>query len=256
MIDSPKTDSPKTDPANADLVIALDAPDAPAAEGLMRKLEGLPVVYKVGLELFLGVDKSWIRGLTSAGKRVFLDLKLHDIPNTVAQASVQAARLGVEFLSIHLAGGSRMFDEVDRAMSEALATGAIGVRPRILGISVLTSFCEEEWRANVAHLAHLDSVRPIEEAVLHFSDLAQSHPAIDGMVCSPREVMAVRARNPGLYLMVPGIRFEGQAANDQARVMTPKEARDAGASAIVVGRPITRAEDPRRMAEMILKELS
>jgi orotidine-5'-phosphate decarboxylase len=250
------SDSPKTDPAKTDLVIALDAPDAAAAEALMQKLEGLPVVYKVGLELFLGVDKRWVRDLTSAGKRVFLDLKLHDIPNTVAQASVQAARLGVEFLSIHLAGGSRMFDEVDRAMSEALAAGVAGIKPRILGISVLTSFKEEEWRANVAHLAHLDSIRPIEEAVLHFSDMAQSHPAVSGMVCSPREVAAVKARNPGLYLMVPGIRYEGQAANDQARVMTPREARLAGASAIVVGRPITLAEDPRRMAEAMMKDLA
>jgi len=239
-----------------DLVIALDADSSSRAEALMQKLSGLPVVYKVGLELFLGVEKAWVKNLTSSGKRVFLDLKLHDIPNTVAQASVQAARLGVEFLSIHLAGGSRMFDEVERALTEALASRSVGLKPKILGISVLTSFSEEEWRANVAHLAQLPSVRPIEEAVLHFSDLARSHPGIHGMVCSPQEAASVKARNPELYLMVPGIRFEGQSSDDQSRVMTPAQARRAGATAIVVGRPITRAEDPRRMAEMILKDLS
>jgi orotidine-5'-phosphate decarboxylase len=239
-----------------DLVVALDAPDAATAGELIEKLSGLPVVYKVGLELFLGIEKSWVKTLTAGGKRVFLDLKLHDIPNTVAQASVQAARLGVEFLSIHLSGGSRMFDEVERALTETLATGSIGVKPKVLGISVLTSFSEEEWRANVAHFAPLPSIRSIEEAVLHFSDLARSHPGIHGMVCSPREALPVKTRNPELYLMVPGIRFEGQGRDDQSRVMTPSEARKAGASAIVVGRPITRAEDPRRMVEMILKDLS
>lgn len=242
--------------AGTDLVVAIDAPDAVRAEALIQELSGLPVVYKVGLELFLGVEKSWVKSLASGGRRVFLDLKLHDIPNTVAQASVQAAKLGVEFLSIHLAGGTRMFDEVERALTEALATGAIEVKPKILGISVLTSFNEEEWRANVAHLAALPSIRPIEEAVLHFSDMARSHPGIQGMVCSPREVATVKARNPELSLVVPGIRFEGQRVDDQSRVMTPAEARKAGASAIVVGRPITRADDPRRMAEMILKDLS
>ena len=169
------------------IILALDVDTADEALGWARRLRGRVGTCKVGLQLYLRDGQKVLSGLASLGVPVFLDLKFHDIPNTVAQASVQAARLGVEFLSIHLAGGSRMFDEVDRAMSEALATGAIGVRPRILGISVLTSFCEEEWRANVAHLAHLDSVRPIEEAVLHFSDLAQSHPAIGGMVCSPQD---------------------------------------------------------------------
>jgi orotidine-5'-phosphate decarboxylase len=240
---------------SVDLVVALDFPERAPAEALIEKLSGLPVVYKVGLELFIASDPAWVKSLTAAGKRVFLDLKLHDIPNTVAMASIQAAKLGVEFLTVHLSGGSRMLDEIDFRMKDALDSGLIRRRPKILGVSVLTSFQEEEWSANVSHVSKLSGIRTIEESVVRYSDLASLNPCVDGMVCSPKEVAAVRAKYPELFLMIPGIRMAGGNLNDQKRVMTPSEAKAAGASAIVVGRPITESRDPRGAALEILKEI-
>jgi orotidine-5'-phosphate decarboxylase len=238
-----------------ELVVALDFNERGEAEALMEKLEGLPVVYKVGLELFLSVGPSWVQTLTSVGQRVFLDLKFHDIPNTVAQAVVQAAKTGAEFTTVHLSGGSRMLDEIDLKLTEALAAGEILARPKVLGVSVLTSFHEEEWIAQVSHVAKLSGVRSIEDSVQHFASLAEEHPAVQGMVCSPKEVERVRLKRPHLYLMVPGIRPEGTPTHDQSRVMTPREAKLAGASAIVVGRPITKAPDPRAATLAILGEI-
>ncbi len=238
-----------------ELVVALDFSERSEAEQLMEKLEGLPVIYKVGLELFLATGASWVQTLCSLGHRVFLDLKFHDIPNTAAQAVVQGAKTGAEFITVHLSGGRRMLDEIDLKLSEALAGGQIGSRPKILGVSVLTSFHEEEWIANVSHMAKISGVRPISDSVQHFASLAHDHPAVQGMVCSPKEIMIVRTKHPQLFLMVPGIRPEGAPAHDQSRVMTPKEAREAGASAVVVGRPITRAQDPRAAAMAILGDL-
>jgi len=221
----------------------------------MDELHGLPVIYKIGLELFLSSDAQWIQAITASGERVFLDLKFHDIPNTVAQAAVRASKLGVEFMTVHLSGGKRMLDEIDIRLQEAMITGEILNRPKILGVSVLTSFLEEEWVANVSRMAKLTGVRTIQDTVLHFADLAHSHPAIQGMVCSPKEIEAVRFKYPELYLMIPGIRMDGSPLNDQARVRTPAQAAKAGASAIVVGRPITQSENPRKITETYLKEL-
>ena len=241
---------------NTDLVVALDYSDPKKAEALIRELQGLPVVFKVGLELYLSANSSWVRALSSSGARVFLDLKFHDIPNTVAQATVMAAKIGVEFLTVHLAGGKRMLDEIDLRLSEAQVSGEIPRRPKVLGVSVLTSFQEEEWVANVSHMAKVSGARTIEETVIHFADLAVQHPGVQGMVCSPKEVGPVRMKYPDLFLMVPGIRLEGSAMHDQKRVMTPSQAKKAGANAIVVGRPITEAPNPRKSAEIFLQELS
>ncbi|NDG85951.1 MAG: orotidine-5'-phosphate decarboxylase [Proteobacteria bacterium] len=241
---------------STELVVALDYSEPKKAEALIEKLKGLPVIYKVGLELYLAADSQWVRGLTSRGERIFLDLKFHDIPNTVAQAVIRAAGLGVEFVTVHLSGGKRMLDEIDARLGEAMNVGAIRSRPKVLGVSVLTSFAEEDWVANVSHMAKLSGLRSIEETVVHFADLASQHPGVQGMVCSPKEVEPVRTKYPDLYLMIPGIRMEGESHQDQKRVMTPASARKAGANAIVVGRSITLASDPRAAAEAILKELA
>jgi orotidine-5'-phosphate decarboxylase len=238
-----------------ELVVALDYSERKSAEILMDELHGLPVVYKIGLELFMSVDSNWIQAITGSGERVFLDLKFHDIPNTVAQAAVKASKLGVEFMTVHLSGGKRMLDELDIRLQEATISGEITSRPKILGVSVLTSFQEEEWVANVSRMAKLTGVRTIQDTVNHFADLAHSHPAVQGMVCSPKEIEAVRFKYPELYLMIPGVRMEGAALNDQARVMTPAQAMKAGASAIVVGRPITQSQNPRKSAEEFLREI-
>ena len=239
-----------------ELVVALDFNDQDKATELMDKLSGLPVIYKIGLELFLSADSHWLQSVASSGTRLFIDLKLHDIPNTVASAMVRVAKLGAEFATVHLSGGSRMLDELAHRLQDALLTGEIITKPRILGVSVLTSFKEEEWVANVSHMAKLSGVRNIEDSVMHFAALASEHKGVQGMVCSPHEVEAIRAKYPTLYLMVPGIRPEGAESGDQSRVMTPAEAMAKGASAIVVGRPVTKSKDPRAVVEQILKDIS
>jgi orotidine-5'-phosphate decarboxylase len=241
---------------NTELVVALDFADTESAEKLMAELKDLPVIYKVGLELFMSAGPLWVKSLTDRGVRIFLDLKFHDIPNTVGAAVLQGASLGVEFMTLHLSGGRRMLDEVSTQLKELELKGTLKKRPKLLGVSVLTSFKEEEWIASVSNVAKLGSIRTIADSVMHYSNLAFDHPAIFGMVCSSHEVESIRRKYAKLFLMVPGIRPKGISANDQNRVMTPAEAMSAGASAIVVGRPITQASNPRQMAESILKDIS
>ena len=245
----------KTGQHPTELVVALDYPNAEQAEALIAQLAGLPVTYKVGLELFLSAGPQWVKRMTARGYHVFLDLKFHDIPNTVAQAVIQANMMGVEFVTVHLAGGKRMLDEIEIAFREAELSGKIKTRVRVLGVSVLTSFKEEEWIANVSQVAKLTAVRTIEESVLRYAALANDHEGVGGLVCSPKEVVAIRARFPDLFLMIPGIRLAGGSQHDQNRVMTPAGAKLVGASAIVVGRPIIQAPNPREVAEEILKDI-
>jgi orotidine-5'-phosphate decarboxylase len=241
---------------STELVVALDFNDIKKAEAVIHDLVDLPVIYKIGLELYLSAHSKWTEAVCASHLRIFLDLKLHDIPNTTAAAIVQVAKLGAEFTTVHLSGGKRMLDEIDIRLQEAMLSGEITKRPKVLGVSVLTSFKEEEWIANVSNMAKVTGVRTIDDTVMHFANLAHDHPGVQGMVCSPKEVANIRAKYPQVFLMVPGIRPEGSASNDQSRVMTPGEARSAGASAIVVGRPITQAKSPRQMTEEILKEIS
>lgn len=223
-----------------DLAVALDFPSVGQAEELLTNLEGLPVVYKIGLELFLVAGPTWVKNLAASGLRIFLDLKFYDIPNTVARAVSQAASMGVEFTTVHLMGGKKMFDTLEMA-------------PKILGVSVLTSFSEGEWNENVMKVAR--EPLTIEQSILNGAALADSHSKIFGLVCSPKEIAPIRKLYPNLFLLVPGIRPEGSSTDDQARTMTPAEAAKAGASMIVVGRPITKASNPRLITEQILKEI-
>lgn len=228
-----------------ELAVALDFAEVRYAEGLMGDLAGLPVVYKVGLELFMSVGPDWVGLQCERGYRIFLDLKLHDIPNTVANALKQAVDLGVEYTTVHLAGGPRMIEGAEIPSDSKL---------KIIGVSVLTSFSDKDWVEAQSNFAHHPF--SIEKAVLSFADLASHHPKISGMVCSAREVALVRAKYPEIALVVPGIRPLGVTNDDQSRVMTPKEAALAGASMIVMGRPITKAPNARQVAEQTLKEIS
>ncbi len=239
-----------------ELAVALDFSTVALAEKLISDLRGLPVIYKVGLELFLSAGPDWVKRFASRGNRIFLDLKFHDIPNTVAKAVIQASGLGAEFTTIHLSGGKDMLNEIEIQMKQAEIATSRPTSIRVLGVTVLTSFKEEAWIANVSNTAKLTAVRPLEDAVMHFASLAASHPAVSGIVCSAKEVSMIREKHKDLYLMVPGIRNKGESTHDQSRVMTPAEAMAAGASAIVVGRPITQAADPRQVTESILKEIS
>lgn len=231
-----------------ELIVALDFARTDQAFQLVEQLKGLPVLYKVGFELFMAGGSEFIRELVHRKCRVFLDLKFHDIPNTVARAALQAALMHVEMFTLHLAGGSSMVRAVAQELEQIPA-----LRPKILGVTVLTSFDDVRWAEVTKSLTtHASSV---SESVIGLASHAAGWGA-DGVVCSAFELEAIQEQAPGLYKVVPGIRPEGYETHDQARVMTPSQARAAGADAIVMGRPITQAKDPRRVVESVIKDLS
>lgn len=233
---------------STELIVALDFPRADRAMEIVDALNGLPVIYKVGFELFMGAGPDFVRELVHRKCRVFLDLKFHDIPNTVARAALMASLLHVEMFTVHLSGGSHMVREVAQTLQDIPS-----LKPKLIGVSVLTSFDDVRWaevtKALTGHAVDAD------DSVAGLVEHAAGWGA-DGVVCSALELEMVRSQFPGLYTVVPGIRPPGTEANDQRRVMTPAQAREAGAHAIVVGRPITEAKDPRAMVESILKDLS
>ncbi|MFZ9595200.1 MAG: orotidine-5'-phosphate decarboxylase [Bdellovibrionia bacterium] len=231
-----------------ELIVALDFPRVEPAWECIEALKGLPVIFKVGLELYMHGGSDWIRELVHQKKRVFLDLKFHDIPQTVARAAHQAALLHVEMFTLHLLGGSAMIQAVNDELAEFPA-----LKPRVLGVSVLTSFDDVRWaevtRALTGHAME------VSHSVEGLVNQLPAWGGVDGVVCSALELSEIRAQYPHLYTVVPGIRPQGSPAQDQARVTTPEQAKKWGASAIVVGRPITQAADPRGVAEAILAEL-
>lgn len=229
------------------LIAALDVPTRAAAEQLVTRLGDSVSFYKVGMELFYALGGDIVTWLKEQEKKVFLDLKLHDIPNTVGNGLCSLLRLRPDILNVHTAGGLRMM----KAAREALhaATDREGVLcPKLIGVTVLTSMDAEDW----AGLGHTGEVA---DAVLRRAQLAQEA-GLDGVVASPAETEAIRRTCGEDFLIVtPGIRPAGVSHDDQRRVMTPEGAIRAGASQIVVGRAIYAAEDPRMAAESILKEM-
>jgi orotidine-5'-phosphate decarboxylase len=214
----------------AELIVALDLPERAEALALVDRLGPDARFYKVGLELFTRVGPEVLRELRMRERAVFLDLKLHDIPNTVAAAAGAAAEHGVELLTVHASGGTRMISAAREAVE--------GSGTRLLAVTVLTSMSE----AGLS-LARGVPSSPRDE-VLRLADLAMEHGA-HGVVASPLEVALLRARlGPDALLVTPGIRLGGEDAHDQARVSTPQEAVRAGADFLVVGRTISRATDP------------
>ncbi|WP_207482117.1 orotidine-5'-phosphate decarboxylase [Arenibaculum pallidiluteum] len=204
---------------------------------------------KLGLEFFMAQGPAGIRAVIGdAGPPLFLDLKLHDIPNTVAGAIRSVAPLAPRFLTVHASGGPAMLRAAADAAGEAAAKAGV-TPPRLLAVTVLTSLDEGDLEA-------VGQRGPVLEQVLRLAETAQRS-GIDGVVCSPAEVTALRARcGAGLTLMVPGIRPAGTAVGDQKRVMTPAEAVAAGADFLVIGRPITQAGDPAAAARGIAAELA
>jgi orotidine-5'-phosphate decarboxylase len=217
--------------------VALDVETVEAARALVGKLGDAPAAVKVGLELFTAVGPEALRGY---GRDVFLDLKLHDIPETVRRAAQRAARHGARWLTTHAAGG--------RAMLEAAVDGA-GRDCGVLAVTVLTSMEQADLTADGHSF-------PLDELVVRRARLA-IEAGCAGIVCSPREAAAVRAAiGPGAFIVTPGVRPAGAAHGDQRRVDTPRAAIAAGASAIVIGRPIRDAADPGAALRTILAELS
>ncbi len=220
------------------LIVALDVPDAESARALARRLSGHVGMLKVGSQLFTAAGPGLVRELVAQGQRVFLDLKFHDIPNTVAGAVESAARLGVSLLDVHGLGG--------RAMIEAAARARGGAG--LLAITILTSHDQ-------ATLAEIGLAGSTADSVRRLARLAQEGGA-NGVVCSPQEAALVReACGSGFLIVTPGIRPAGAALGDQARVATPATALQAGADYLVVGRPITAAADPAAAADAIVAEM-
>ena len=229
------------------IIVALDTPQRDRALELVRILRGQVILFKVGLELYTAAGPSIVKDLKGLGAEVFLDLKFHDIPNTVARAVVEAARLGVALTDLHLSGGSAM---VRRAVDELSAVCDLHRirRPALLGITVLTSLGQED-------LARLGIGRTPEDQVLSLAE-AGKEAGLDGVVASARELPALRKRfGPDWILVTPGIRPEGSPADDQVRTLTPREAVEAGADYLVIGRPITGAPDPCAAVREILRSL-
>src|SRR5262245_32937370 len=223
---------------NPPFFIALDMTDPLKAAQLASRLRGHMGGIKLGLEFFNANGPSGVRQVIQRGERLFLDLKLHDIPNTVAGAVRAVVPLAPYLVTVHAAGGGAMMRAALDAAGET-ATKLSQPRSRIIAVTVLTSLADGDLQATGQKGPMLDQVRRLTQ-------LAQES-GIDGVVCSPHEVAALRAEcGPDFLLVVPGIRPNWAAAGDQKRVMTPGEALRAGASYLVIGRPITGAENPAR----------
>ncbi|MGH9771327.1 MAG: orotidine-5'-phosphate decarboxylase [Candidatus Acidiferrales bacterium] len=231
-------------PAAAErLIVALDLPSTDAALRMAEKLHGHAGMFKVGMELFGAEGPALPRQLVSRSEGVFLDLKFHDIPNTVRAAAREAAQLGVRMINVHASGGRQMM-----AAAREGAESAGARRPLALAVTVLTSLAAED-------LSEIGLAGTPEEAVIRLARLAQSA-GMDGVVASAREAAAIReACGSEFVIVTPGIRPAASAVQDQARVSTPADAIRAGADYLVVGRPITGAADPAAAAEAVAAEI-
>ena len=229
------------------VIVALDFADTAPALALAARLDPSSCALKVGKELFTSADAGLVRELVRRGFRVFLDLKFHDIPNTVAQACAAATRLGVWMLNVHASGGPAMLAAARDAVTTTAAEAGVS-RPLLIAVTVLTSL-------SAADLAAIGIDATPEQQVLRLARLAQSQ-GLDGVVCSAQEAARLRAAcGPGFKLVTPGIRLAGDAKGDQSRVVTPVDAVRLGADYLVVGRPITQAKDPRATLESIRESL-
>lgn len=223
------------------LIVALDVDNMERARVLVDELGPHVGMFKVGKELFTAEGPQIVRSIVEGGGRVFLDLKFHDIPNTVAKAVGAAAQLGAFFVTLHVAGG--------RAMLEAAASALPAEGTQLLGVTVLTSHTD-------ATLAETGMRGTVVDTVRQLTRLAHES-GIDGVVCSPHEIPLIREiAGDDLVIVTPGIRPRGAAKGDQARVTTPGEALRLGCDYIVVGRPITEAASPSDAARAIVDELS
>lgn len=230
------------DSFDSKVIVALDYPDAGSAMQLVNQLNPRMCKLKVGKELFTAAGPEFVRSLVKLGFKVFLDLKFHDIPNTVASACAVAADLGVWMMNVHASGGRRMMESaVERLAGRS-------ERPLLIGVTVLTSLSQQE-------IAEIGYPGTPAENVSRLAALAQDS-GLDGVVCSPREARQLRTELGGDFLLVtPGVRPASASLDDQTRVMTPADAIAAGASYLVVGRPITAAQDPLAALQAINAEI-
>ncbi|WP_106768279.1 orotidine-5'-phosphate decarboxylase [Paenibacillus faecalis] len=231
------------------LMVALDYPDAAQAAELVQKLEGIPCYMKVGMELFYTAGPDFVRSLKEKGYSVFLDLKMHDIPNTVRGGAHSLTRLGVDMFNVHAAGGLDMMRAAKAGAEAAVAETPGLVMPVIIAVTQLTS------TSQVVMNEEIGVGGTVEESVVRYASLAKKA-GLHGVVASSLEVEAISAAcGRDFKTITPGIRPEGSVTGDQARVLTPGQAIVRGSHYLVVGRPITTAPDPRLAAEQIIEEM-
>lgn len=236
--------------AAAQVMIALDRPSAEEALALAAQLEGAGCWMKVGMELFYAAGPAVVRELKTRGFKVFLDLKLHDIPNTVRGGARSITRLGVDLFNIHAAGGHAMMAAAVEGVQEALEGGEAERAPILIAVTQLTSTSRQVLNQEIRIPGS------VEETVVAYARLAQQA-GLQGVVASPHEVAAVKeACSQSFITVTPGIRPQGAATGDQSRVMTPREAVTVGTDFLVIGRPITGAANPAEALDTIIKEMT
>ena len=230
------------------IIAALDVPTAEQALKLAKEIAPAVGAFKIGSELFTAAGPDIVKKVRGTGAAVFLDLKFHDIPNTVAKAVASATRLDVQMLTIHTSGGSDMMRVAEESAQKTAAQAGLNA-PLVLGVTVLTSMDSNA-------LAEIGCEANAGKQVERLAQLAVQA-GLRGLVCSPLEIADLRQLLPAkIQLVTPGIRTGAEKSDDQKRTLTPREAMDAGASWLVIGRPIYAAQNPRQAAEKILATLS
>ena len=230
------------------LIAALDVATVEQARRLVVQLRDVVGMFKVGSQLFTAAGPELVREIVNGGNQVFLDLKFHDIPNTVAAAGVEATRLGVSIFNVHASGGSEMMERTAQAVSETAQKEQLP-KPKVIAVTLLTS-------ANEATLREIGIDAPPDKLVTHLARMAASA-GLDGVVASAMEAPVIRtATAPDFLIVTPGVRPAGGTAADQKRITTPREAIERGADYIVVGRPILNASDPVLAAAQIVEEIT
>lgn len=226
------------------LIVALDVADAKSAQKIVHRLGKEVLFYKVGMRLFTQEGPHFISWLKKKNKKVFLDLKFHDIPNTVAQAVESATKLGVDLLTVHAAGGAEMLQAAAKAARES-SKKLKKKRPKIFAVTVLTS---------IDDLSFMGIQKKISDQVLNLAKLS-SEAGIDGVVCSPEEIRMIKKKfGKKLKVLSPGIRFGQNSKDDQKRIATPQKALADGADYLVMGRPVLLAENPKGLVQQIFHQ--
>ena len=247
MIEPIKAKSRKSNPKDQ-IIIALDVETAARAREIIDEIEQDVGAFKIGLQLFTSAGASFVRETVEKGIRVFLDVKFHDIPNTVAKASVEVARLGVWMFNIHALGGSEMIRRSVESVAEVCEKENLE-KPKIIGVTVLTSSSSENLRETGVE-------SDVSRQVLRLAKLSAKY-GLDGVVASPRETVLIRqaVENPDFLIVTPGIRANIATNDDQKRVTTAREAVLQGASYLVIGRPVLQAEGKLKAVKSILAEI-
>ncbi|MEO7674925.1 MAG: orotidine-5'-phosphate decarboxylase [Pyrinomonadaceae bacterium] len=231
------------------LIVALDLNSAEAARRIVGELAGLVDTFKIGLQLFTAAGGTFVRELVNGGSRIFLDLKFHDIPNTVAMAGIEAARLGVWMFNVHAGGGGEMMRRTIGDVGE-FCSGSNLPLPRITGVTVLTS-------SNAESLFEVGLEQTVDDQVVRLAKLT-AESGLHGVVSSPNEAARIRGavEDPNFLIVTPGVRPLFATNDDQKRVMTPREAISNGSNYLVIGRPIVAAPDPHFETTRILEEIN